>query len=189
MLGETKHASSIYAESSFTRGNHMLLDRALQQDLLLELAQLGRLDQVAVQQLSLAKHPDLSMHLVYLEQEGLVKNISTRTMDDGKTKVLSSAITNEGMNFLAGDGGISAILKVVTVRLHEDTLAQLLEHHLQQVAADQPDKAGFLDQLRSLPADAIKHVTLDLLAKGVAQLPATLPLLQTWLLQAAQNVR
>lgn len=86
-----------------------------------------------------------------------------------------------GMDFMADDGGISAILGVVTVRLHEDTLKALIESKIRGSDLPEPEKKRFLDQLRELPGETTKHLVLKLLDAGLENWPKALPLLQNML--------
>lgn len=78
----------------------------------------------------------------------------------------------------------SAILEVVTIKLHQDTLAQLLEAKIHSSQASPDDKKKLIDQLRSLPADAIRRLTMKLLDMGLDKLPDVFQLLQKALLDA-----
>lgn len=61
-----------------------------------------------------------SANLQYLAEHGLV-------VFDDKTRITSTVkITAKGIDFLMDDGGLSAILGVVTVKLHSDTIQALL---------------------------------------------------------------
>ncbi|HGE9193192.1 TPA: hypothetical protein ACGBRI_000883 [Escherichia coli] len=89
-------------------------------------------------------------------------------------------ITEKGIDFLLDDGGLSAILKVQTVRLHSDTIVALEDIiRVSNISEDQ--KKGLISKLRELPGDAIKHLTLQLLTQGVLNLPNALRLIQTTL--------
>lgn len=76
----------------------------------------GVIETVGEAELYIAKR---SANLRYLAEHGLVvcndKNLSATVK-----------ITAKGIDFLTDDGGLSAILGVVTVRLHSDTIQALL---------------------------------------------------------------
>lgn len=86
-------------------------------------------------------------------------------------------ITEKGIDFLLDDGGLSAILKVQTVRLHNDTIIAL-EDIIRVANMPEDQKKGLISKLRELPADAIKHLTLQLLTQGVLNLPNAIQLIQ-----------
>lgn len=119
-------------------------------------------------------------NMVYLEEHGLA-HASIQMSLDGHYGFGSPQITARGMDFLADDGGLSAILGVVTIKLHEETLLKLIGDKIEQSDLPSPEKKKWTDALRSLPAESIKHLTMKLLDKGLENLPAVLPLIQTYL--------
>ena len=64
-------------------------------------------------------------NMIYLDEHGLVES-AIRFGIDGHMSMALPRITARGMDFLADDGGLSAVLGVVTVKLHEDTLKELI---------------------------------------------------------------
>lgn len=121
--------------------------------------------------------------MLYLEMHDLVRDPFTKsqTLGEGNQYFFnphSCYITEKGIDFLLDDGGLSAILKIQTVRLHNDTIVALEDLIL---VANMPEdqKKGLISKLRELPADAIKHLTLQLLTQGVQNLPRALQLIQT----------
>jgi hypothetical protein len=112
-------------------------------------------------------------NIAYLEQHGLVAVQTTGESSKLKHWGLP-CITARGMDFLADDGGLSAILGTVTVKLHEDTLKELIGQKVSESDLPAPEKNRLLDQLKSLPGDAIKHLTLKLVDAGLANWPTAL---------------
>jgi hypothetical protein len=155
---------------------HAMLDRAYQRELLQMLAaaypqgcdvsELLRGFDEAADRRYLA-------NMVYLEEHGLIDAQISFGMD-GHASQGRPRINNRGMDFLADDGGLSAILGVVTIKLHDEDLRALIASRLDQSSLAPADKKRFLDQLRSLPADAIKQVVLELLKQGLAHGPDVL---------------
>ncbi|HMN33908.1 MAG TPA: hypothetical protein PKE36_00635 [Chiayiivirga sp.] len=88
-------------------------------------------------------------------------------------------ITARGIDFLADDGGLGAILGVMTIKLHEDSLKALIEAKIQASDLPQPEKKRYLDQLRELPGETTKHLALKLVDLGLESLPAALRALQS----------
>ncbi|HGM6837236.1 TPA: hypothetical protein ACKP7D_000966 [Serratia marcescens] len=86
--------------------------------------------------------------------------------------------TKNGIDFLLNDGGLSAILNVQTVRFHNDTI-MAIEDLLSLSGLPEPEKASIVSRLRELPADAIKHLTNELITKAVVATPAVIHLIQT----------
>lgn len=64
-------------------------------------------------------------NLWYLREHELIEASLDQTL--GGSFIFSGArITAKGLDFLADDGGLSAILGTVTVKLHADTIRELL---------------------------------------------------------------
>jgi hypothetical protein len=92
-------------------------------------------------------------------------------------------ITARGLDFLANDGGLSAILGVVTVKLHDDTIRQLLTAKIAESEGDPSVKDKLIKAVKDAPADVLKSVTQKALEEGLRQLPNAVQLIQTWFTQ------
>lgn len=112
-----------------------------------------------------------SANLAYLAEHGLIKLHAPKFLED---IFPDASITAKGLDFLADDGGLSAILGVVTIKIHDDTLKNLVEAKILASDLSQPDKKRWLDQLRALPAETTKHLALKLVDLGLANAPAAL---------------
>ena len=119
----------------------------------------------------------LIVNLAYLDELGLVQ---AELVEYGSAvlTVNSAKITAKGLNFLQDDGGLSAVLGVMTVRLHDETIRDLLLAKVQQSDAPASVKARLADAIRSLPAEGLKATTMSLLEAGLDNLPNPVPLLQ-----------
>ncbi|MGF6878383.1 hypothetical protein [Paraburkholderia sp. MM5477-R1] len=115
---------------------------------------------------------------LYLDGHGLV----TWNMGSAGFRL---SITPAGLDFLADDGGLTAILSVVTIKFHEDTLRELIGLRIAESDLAQPDKKRLLDQLRELPGETIKHLTLKLVDAGLANWPVALQAIGTFLISPA----
>ena len=115
-------------------------------------------------------------NVIYLEQHGLLEpgSISFALGGQYVFNLGSFRITHKGMDFLADDGGLSAILGVVTIKLHEDTLKELVAMKIQQSDLPPSDKSIWLDALKKLPAEATKHLAMKLMDAGLAHAPDAL---------------
>ncbi|MFL9859462.1 hypothetical protein PQR72_27645 [Paraburkholderia madseniana] len=153
----------------------MKLDRAYQRELLEELAasypeRVEWRSRVMVMDTdSMARY---QANLAYLHEHGLVSS----EIDAGLQFDMSNnpKITARGMDFLADDGGLSAILGVVTVKLHEDTLKEVIGQKITESDLPAPEKNRLLDQIKSLPGETIKHLTMKLVDAGLANWPIAL---------------
>lgn len=113
---------------------------------------------------------------LYLEMHGLIQPGGIRIAPDRSFMIDHDAlkITHRGLDFLADDGGLSAILGVVTIKLHEDTLKELVAMKIQQSDLPPADKSIWLDALKKLPAEATKHLAVKLMDAGLAHAPDAL---------------
>ena len=119
---------------------------------------------------------ELGANVAYLEEHGLVD-----AKWDGNRSVGKVQITAKGLDFLADDGGLSAILGVVTIRLHEDTLKAILIDRVDASGEPETVKSKIKEQIRALPAEGMKTITTELLKGLLARVPDALPLLQSLL--------
>lgn len=121
-------------------------------------------------------HPDsIDPEIRYLEQHGLIEL--------GRTNFMGGPpwheITAKGIDFLDEDGGLSAVLGVVTVRFEAETMRALL---LARAEADEGDpnvREQIVAQLRSLPAAAIQQVSQQAVAEAIRQMPNAMQWLRT----------
>lgn len=118
-------------------------------------------------------------NLVYLEEHGLAISNVSWNMDGYTYSIGQPRITAAGMDFIADDGGLSAILGLVTIKLHEEDVLSLIGSRINESDLPQPEKNKWIDGLRSLSADSIKHLTMKLLDKGLENWPAALLAVQT----------
>lgn len=157
-----------------------MLDRTRQRDLLNMLAEAYPNTCDSLLDPRDIESPD-SVNLHYLEEHGLVvlirKEMRTRRADNlvpsgarwkGPELTGEAKITAEGIDFLEDDGGLSAILGVVTVRLHSETIQEI---ETKILSSDQPEaeKARLLDRLRNMPEEGLKTLTQELVRTGLNQ--------------------
>ena len=121
-------------------------------------------------------------NIYYLIEHGLVSE--TTSYVGSLTIIGAPTITAAGMDFLADDGGLSAILGVVTVKLHDETIRDLIAARLEDSNLPAEEKTGLLHQLRELRGESIKHLTMKLLDAGLENWPAALAAIQTSLRSA-----
>lgn len=91
----------------------------------------GVIETVGEAELYIAKR---SANLRYLAEHGLV-------VCNDKDLSATVKITAKGIDFLADDGGLSAILGVVTVRLHSDTIQTLLDAKINEANIPPEEKS------------------------------------------------
>ncbi|MGB8500526.1 MAG: hypothetical protein WCD85_21365 [Pantoea agglomerans] len=118
-------------------------------------------------------------NLKYLEGHGLITvRIDRYISHSYEISAELMGITPKGIDFIRDDGGLGAILNVVNIRLHSDTINRL-EAIINNSSAPAAERANLISTLRKLPEDAIKHLNLKLLDVGLAHLPNAFHVIQT----------
>lgn len=161
----------------------MKLDRELQLELLKKLA--DSYPQTTNIQRWESESPGTNCNLAYLSEHGLC-DFNTAGTYLGDIPI-SARITAKGMDFLADDGGLSAILGVVTIRLHDDTIKAIIETRIMQSDLPEPAKKRMIDRLRSLGGEATKHLLLKSLDYGLDKAPDAIEKIGAWLEKAAAS--
>ena len=116
----------------------------------------GVIETVGEAELYIAKR---SANLRYLAEHGLV------VCND---KNLSVKITAKGIDFLTDDGGLSAILGVVTVKLHSDTIQALIAAKIDQAEISDSEKSWLKKELGKIKDTALSTFT----ANAINAIPA-----------------
>lgn len=124
-------------------------------------------------------------NLAYLEAHGLISEKSVlmpKTIGDYNGQPYISSITHTGMDFLADDGGLSAILRVVTIKFEAEQFRSILESMILSSTLPTEQKNTIINALRELPAESIKHLTTRIVDVGWDNLDSLMTLLQNSLL-------
>jgi hypothetical protein len=82
-----------------------------------------------------------------------------------------AAASSLPLDFLADDGGLSAILGVVTVRLDATTIRDLIAAKVDAAAIPIEEKSVLKRNLAALSETALKGATTDLVKAGLDHLP------------------
>ncbi|WP_180005144.1 MULTISPECIES: hypothetical protein [unclassified Acinetobacter] len=164
----------------------MILDRDLQLELLNKIAECYPFAWTDFE-----KKPDsedylkTAINLNYLKGHGLLSEDATSvrpsTSGNGGGVILISKpkITKKGLDFLKDDGGLSAILGVVTVRFEADTIRTILQLKVDQSDLSPADKKKLHDVLQELPAENIKHLSTKIVDVGWDGLGSLMNLIQS----------
>ncbi|MCL6236989.1 hypothetical protein M5F66_01300 [Acinetobacter sp. ANC 5033] len=164
----------------------MLLDRDLQLELLNKIA--GCYPFVWM---DYERKPDteeyfkIAINLNYLKGHGLLSEDSTSVRHStsgsggGNLLIIKPKITESGLDFLKDDGGLSAILGVVTVRFEADTIRTILQLKVDQSDLSPADKKKLHDVLQELPAENIKHLSTKIVDVGWDGLGSLMNLIQS----------
>ena len=159
----------------------MRLNRELQRSLLEELSDHYPRPTQAVYNLKGFTQTECVTNLLYLEELGLVDSGISHNLN-GHPAFVAAKIRAKGLDFLEDDGGVGAALAVVTVKLHEDTLRQLIEAKVQASNLPEEQKNGILKALREAPGETTKQLIAKLVDLGMENAPKAVPLIQTLLL-------
>jgi hypothetical protein len=109
-------------------------------------------------------------NLRYLEEHGLCKS-GVKFGGRGDISFNPSTITAAGLDFLEDDGGLSAILGVVTVKLHADTIRDMIDAKIETSSMPTEEKSKLRKVLASLSEAGLKAATTDLVKIGLEHLP------------------
>jgi hypothetical protein len=156
-----------------------LLDRAFQLHLL-QVAAAGYPQLVPLKEELASNEKATRVNIAYLEEHGLIRGHYPGG-HGRRVAPTGAVITAQGIDFLSNDGGLGAILGVVTVRLHEETLKALIASKVEQSDLPPSEKSRILDQLKELPGETTKHLVLRLVDAGLDNWQKALPLLQNML--------
>lgn len=159
----------------------VFMNRFLQRQVLLEVAATyGHGDGLRVEEWN-TQTPERVQVLLYLEEHGLTDVVWVDVFG-GQRQAMLARITARGLDFLADDGGLTAVLGVVTIRLHEDTVRELLLSKVDGAhSISLEERSSLKEAIRKLPSKAIEKLTDKLLETGADRLALEIPTLRTWL--------
>jgi hypothetical protein len=115
--------------------------------------------------------------IAYLEGHGLLE---AKWLQGNPPIPIVFKITSRGLDFLADDGGLSAILNVVVVRFEAETIKTLLIGRIEAAPGEKSAKDELISQIKKLPAEGLKEVTKKAIESGLANAPQLLTLIHTW---------
>ena len=171
----------------------MVLDRELQRKLLLAMGRCypapadGRalINEIPGDPSSLpARGQVVAANLAYLCEHGLADaNIHISSDGMHRASFSRAKISARGLDFLEDDGGLSAILGVVTVKLHEESLKALLIDRIEQSDENDTIKGELVKQVKALPAEGLKTLATKALEAGLATMPNAVSMIHSWLTQ------
>lgn len=106
----------------------------------------------------------------YLEEHGLLQ-LKLETIHRRGEMVQGIRITAAGLDFLAGDGGLTAVLGVVTVKFHADTVKELLISKVEASGAQSSVKQRLIAKIKDLPAEITKEAIMTAAKSGIDHIP------------------
>lgn len=143
------------------------LDRSRQRELLFELR-----DEYPHPKFYTLKGDEIgrreTVNLHYLLEHGLIEGKLEFSGTGDRSARCKARLTHKGLDFLADDGGLSAILGIVTVKLHDDTVRDLLISQVDaDTAKDSTAKTKLKDAIRRLPAEALSTLVKSAMESGL----------------------
>jgi hypothetical protein len=154
-----------------------MLDRGLQRRLLEYMREhypLGCFPADSVE----ADEAALLFNLAYLEEHGLCEAGILYSIG-GAVAFKEARISAAGIDFLENDGGLSAMLGVVTVRFDAETLRSLIASRLDDEAIPAEEKTALRRHLNSLSNTALQAAASQLMQEGIHHLPNAIQWLRT----------
>ncbi|RUT26844.1 hypothetical protein C0V97_03965 [Asaia sp. W19] len=153
------------------------MDRGLQRELLLKMAEEFPLPvDLRLSNGSKAEIIKAGRNLIYLQGHGLCQAASgqsanTASAANATTPEPIFKITAKGLDFLQDDGGLSAILNVVTVRFEADTLRALIAAKIDASSEPEEKKAKAKSLLSAVKEEGLKQLTSKVVGEGLSSLP------------------
>ncbi|GAN61577.1 hypothetical protein ACI01nite_25300 [Acetobacter cibinongensis] len=118
------------------------------------------------------------VNVMYLKEHGLCETDTLGEMGMAGMEIYPPRITAKGLDFLADDGGLGAILDVVTVRFEANTIKALIANKLEESDAPEEEKGLIRKQLDALPETALKAGMTELVKVGLNHTHDVMQLLQ-----------
>ena len=115
-------------------------------------------------------------NLSYLREHGLVA-FRVQQVDDEFMAYGSITITAAGIDFISNDGGLTAILGVMTIKLHDDDIRKLLIDGVKALPETKTVQSRLIDQIKDLPSKALEKISMAALERGLKDLPNLVHLL------------
>lgn len=149
------------------------MDRGLQRKLLQEMAKtFPRPENLHLLQRDEDQYLEIAQNLIYLEGHGLCASVcGEEAKKTGTLDGIAFKITPKGLDFLQDDGGLSAILNVVTVRFEADTLRALIAAKIDASSEPKEKKAEAKKRLLGLKEEGLKAAVGKVVELGLGNIP------------------
>lgn len=117
---------------------------------------------------NLAFQKDLIRNLLYLAEHELISIDTPPFCDNPISEGSNISIKAKGIDFIENDGGLSAILDVVTIKLHSETIQQLLTAKISEADIPEEEKNKLKEALKTVQNSALETLT----EKAIETIPA-----------------
>lgn len=125
----------------------------------------------------------LFINLYYLQSHGLLEAKSihlTLGIGGGQSWSLGNTrLNHRGMDFLADDGGLSAILGTVTIKFETEQLRAILAAKIMSSDLSSERKNTMVEAIKQLPAEGLKHLTMKIVDTGWDNMDSLMRLIQS----------
>lgn len=112
----------------------------------------------------------LATNCFYLDEFALISVASDKGLDEARAEsIYDTRITARGIDFILDDGGLSAILGVLTVKLHEDTIRALLLNGIEASPATEGEKSALREAIGKAPATSFNAVINSLVGLAMSK--------------------
>ena len=112
-------------------------------------------------------HEYKQANIFYLAEHGLIERTNFIEEFRQPTKITHAKMTAKGLDFMAGDGGLSEILNKVTVRFDVDNLKEIIKNKIISLDLPEEKKKTALDKLKSFSGDVLKNLIVKFIEKGI----------------------
>lgn len=159
-----------------------MLNRELQRKLLEELSKTyPEKHKSIVRNFDHENKEEIIYNLYYLQEHKLVELLCPKQLGSSIQPIASAGITAKGIDFLEDDGGLSAILGTVTVKLHADTIRDLIDAKIMEsTAIPEQEKPALREALKGMKEEGLKQLTTRLISYGLDQGTVTAQQLTQW---------
>jgi hypothetical protein len=117
-------------------------------------------------------------NLLYLQEHRLCEATAKQVAPD-KWVLAVAKITAKGIDFLEDDGGLSSILGTVTVKIHTETIRELIAAKIETMSIPPTERSALKKVLAGLPGSALQAGTTDLVQAGLNHFPNLVEWLHT----------
>jgi hypothetical protein len=117
------------------------------------------------------------VNVMYMAEHELLRSKHTEP-SPGNIHFSEVKITARGLDFLQDDGGLGAILGVVTIKLQDEDLRKVIFDKISSSTEDVSTKRQLIQSVRSLPSEGLKHVALKLVDQGLDKISSLGPILE-----------
>jgi hypothetical protein len=118
---------------------------------------------------------DRCMH--YLNEHELIDFRTVEAMQ-ATDNYINIKITAKGIDFLAGDGGLGAILDVVTIKIHPDSIQAIIDAKIEASPLPVESKSRLKEAIKNAPSTVVAEVLKRLTGMAFEHGPGALEFLQ-----------